>query len=335
MIKIAAFPNPSASRHWRLETPFKYLNRMGGYDARIIDGGISEDVAKWADIYVLHGVVDKEGIALLYTYQQEFGKKIVVEQDDRIEVDLDNPHAKDHEVKDAAETIKATMGIADLVTTTNKFLRRKLLPHTKNVAVLPNYLDIEVWDLQPKRVNDSGSIRIGWAGSITHMRDLDMIAPILRRIAGEFPKVELVLVGEPRAKKLFEGIKHECMYGVPFEAWPAKLHSLRLDIAVAPLQKTDFNKAKSNIKFQEYSIASIPGVYSKTVYCYNKIEPRRGLIADDPEQWYLCLRNLIVSSNLRSDIKENAYAFVRSWYDIENHVNEWHTAYRTLLGLTV
>lgn len=332
MIKIAAWPNPSAARHWRLEAPFKYLNHMGEYDARIIDGPITDEVAAWADIYVLHGIVDREGIATLHAYQKEQGKKLIIEQDDLIEVDEHNPHAKDHEVKQAAETIKITMGIADAVTTTTKPLARRLRHYNSNVIVLPNYLDMETWDLPIKKVNTSGTIRIGWAGSITHLRDLDMVAPVLRRIMSEYPKVELVLVGEPRARKLFEGYKVEVMYGVPFEAWPAKLHSLRLDMGIAPLQATEFNKAKSNIKFLEYSIAKVPGVYSKTVYCTNKIEPNRGMIAYDMEQWYACLRNLIVSPALREDMRLSAYSFVRSWYDLETHTPERDKAYKSLLA---
>lgn len=331
MIKIAAFPNPSASRHWRLEAPFKYLNRLPGFDARVIDGGITDEVAQWADVYVLQGCVDRDGIALLHAYQQEQGKKIVVEQDDLIEVEEDNPHKKHHEVKAAAEVIKITMDIADMVTTTTKYLSRKLSEYNKNVVVLPNYIDLETWDLKKHR-NNSKRLRIGWAGSITHLEDLKSVAPQITKVLKNFTNTELVLVGEPRAKELFPGIKVECMLGVPFEVWPTRLHSLKLDIAFAPLRDTTFNKAKSNIKFLEYSIAQIPGVYSKTVYCYNKIEPRRGLIAYNKKQWEMCLRNLIYSDNLRNDIRSNAYSFVKSWHSLDSHINLWAEAYESLVS---
>lgn len=330
MIKIAAFPNPSAARHWRLEAPFKYLNRSGEFDARVIDGGITEEVAQWADIYVLQGCVDREGIALLHAYQQEHGKKIVVDQDDQIEVEETNFHKRHHDIKSAPEVIKITMGIADLVTTTTRYLANKLEEHATRVEVLPNYLDLEVWDIKPKPRNTSDRLRIGWAGSITHLEDLEDIAPILKRTLKNFPNTELVIVGDPRAQKLFEGYRVECMLGVPFEAWPKKLHSLRLDIAVAPLRPTEFNKSKSNIKFLEYSIAQIPGVYAKTVYCYNKIEPRRGLIAYNKKQWEMCLRNLIFSENLRNDIRSGSYSFVKTWYSLDKNYTKWADAYRSL-----
>lgn len=332
MIKIAAFPNPSASRHWRLETPFKYLNRTGKFDARIIDGGIEESVIKWADIIILQGCVNKEGIALIHAYQQQHGKKLIVEQDDKIKVEKENPNLKHHEMTQASDVIEITMGIADMVTTTTKYLARRLQKINDNVVVLPNYLDMEVWDLEPKHMNTSDRLRIGWAGSLTHMEDLKSIAPVIRKILKDFPNTELVLVGEPRAAELFEGYRVECMLGVPFEAWPKKLHSLRLDIGIAPLRSTSFNKCKSNIKFLEYSIAKIPGVYSKTVYGYNKIEPRRGIIAYNKEQWYLALRNLVFSENLRHDIRSNCHSFVSSWFNIEREISAWEEAYKSLVA---
>lgn len=332
MIKIAAFPNSSASCHWRLEAPFKYLNRLGDFDAQIVTAGINEHALQWADIIITQGVVDKEGIALIHAYQKEFGKKYIVEQDDQIEVEENNPHKKHHEITNAVDTIKISMKIADMVTTTTKHLAKKLQKHNKNVFVLPNYLDLETWDLNPKYINNSERIRIGWAGSITHLDDLKSIAPVIRKIMDDFQNTELFLVGEPRAAELFEGYRTECMLGVPFNAWPKKLHSLRLDIGIAPLRKTEFNLCKSNIKFLEYSVAMIPSVYSKTVYGYNKVEPRRGIIAYNNEQWYLGLRNLIYSNNLRQDIRQNSYSFVKSWYNLEKEVKAWAEAYRSLVA---
>lgn len=332
MINIAAFPNPSASRHWRLESPFKYLNKTNEFDARVIEGGIKEPVLQWADIIITQGAVDKKGIALIHAYQKELGKKYIVEQDDQIEVEKNNPHKKHHDITDASQVIKTSMNIADMVTTTTKHLQRRLKKHNENVVVLPNYLDLETWDLSPKHNNTSDRIRIGWAGSITHLDDLQSIAPIIKKILDDFPNTELVLVGEPRAADIFEGYKVECMLGVPFEAWPKKLHSLRLDIGIAPLRTTSFNQCKSNIKFLEYSIAKIPGVYSKIVYGYNKIEPRRGTIAYDDNQWYWGLRNYIYSENLRKDVASNAYSFVKSWYNIEKEVDQWAEAYKSLFS---
>jgi glycosyltransferase involved in cell wall biosynthesis len=328
MTKVAMFPNPSAARYWRLEDPAIYL-RQKGFEVEIVDTGINDAVADWADIYVLQGIVDKQGIATLYAYQQERGKKIVVEQDDRIEIEATNPHKQHHNITDAAEVIKTTMGIADMVTTTTKYLARKLKDYNPNVRVLPNYLNMRRWDL-PKQTSHNDRLRVGWAGSITHLPDLVSILPVLRKIQSELD-VEYVFVGEPRLKNYIKGLKAECMLGVPFEAWPSKLHGLRLDIGLAPLRNTEFNRCKSNIKFLEYAIAKIPGVYSKTVYSRKNFDSRkRGVISFNEDQWYLALRNLIICKSLRDDVATSAYAHVRQQYNLESNIYKWVDAYNSL-----
>lgn len=328
-MNIAMWPNPSGSRFWRLEDPAKYLQRKG-IDARIITTGITEDIAKWADIYVLQGTVDKEGIALLYTYQQEFGKKIVVDQDDLPEIEDDNPHKKEHEATNALEITKILLEIADMVTTTTEYLADRLRKYNKNVVVLPNSLDLERWDIPKLTNNSKREIRIGWAGSITHLKDLESIVKPLTRLLKENNKVKLVLCGDPRLKDLFPGLNVECMLGVPFEFWPSKLSGLRLDIGLAPLRNSEFNKCKSPIKFYEYSIMKIPGVYSPTVYNFRGFDNKFGMICYSQNQWYHCLKNMIEYPILRQDIVSNAYPYVKTRKGLKKNINLWVKAYKSL-----
>jgi glycosyltransferase involved in cell wall biosynthesis len=328
-MRIVGFPNSSASAHWRIEAPFKYLNREG-FETVVWRDQITEEIIQWGDVFVLQGIVDKQAIALLHAYQQEQGKRIVVEQDDQIEVAEDNPHKREHEISDAADVIKITMKIADMVTTTNSYLANKLRKYNKKVRVIHNFMDMEVWDL-PKKRNTSDRLRIGWAGSITHLSDLASIAPTILRISREFKNLDFVFLGEPRAADLLPGLKAEYMLGVPFEAWPSRLHGLRLDIGLAPLRRTEFNRCKSNIKYLEYGIAQIPSVYSKTVYGVKNFDiRRRGMIARSVEEWYPCLKNMIICKHIREDIVDGAYANVRQVYDLKHNIYQWVDAFNSL-----
>jgi glycosyltransferase involved in cell wall biosynthesis len=324
---IRAFPNPSGSRYWRLEHPFKYLRRKG-HDAQVVDGGIKEEYFRYADIIVLQGCINKEGIALAHYFQQEHGVKIVVDQDDLVEVSDDNPHKKHHEVSQATEVIKITMGIADMVTTTQSRLADKLSGYTKHVRVIPNYIDLETWEA-PYQENTSDRIRIGWAGSITHLEDLKLVTNVLKRLKKEYPIIEYVILGDLRFKD--ELPDAECMLGVPFDSWPQKLHGMRLDIGIAPLVKNDFNLCKSNIKWQEYAIAQIPGVYTSFAYDFRGFDSRLGIAVRTQEQWYQALKNLIICPPLRDDIKYSAYAYVKTHFNLEKRIYEWEDAYQSLL----
>lgn len=328
-MKVVAFPTYSGSRYWRLEDPFYFLRKMG-VDAQIYEEGINEQIAKEADIFVLQGCVDRDGIALLYEMQQTKGKKIVVDTDDFPWLNADNPHLIEHKIALAPEVIQRTMEIADLVTTTTNHLAEKLRKINDHVAVLPNYLNLGRWDLQ-KLKNTSKTIRIGWAGSITHMNDLRLLVNPLKRICAEFPQVQLISVGDLRTKQLFEGLPIEVMTGVEFEAWPQRLHGLRLDIGLSPLLPNEFNKCKSNIKWLEYSIAGIPGVYSPTVYQNRHFEPKFGQIATTEDQWYNAIKNYIISPALREDVSEGCHRLMRVNYNLAKHAFKWKEAYESLL----
>ena len=328
-MKIAMWPNSSAARFWRLEDPAKYLQKKG-IDARIITTGITEEVAQWADVYVLQGTVDTQGIALLHAYQKECGKKIVVDQDDLPEIEEDNPHRKEHEATNALEITKILLGIADLVTTTTDYLAQNLAKYCQNVKVLPNCLDLERWDV-PKLTNTSkDEIRIGWAGSITHLKDLEYVRkPLVKLLRGD-KRIKLVLCGDLRLKSMFEGLNVECMLGVPFEFWPTKLSGLRLDIGIAPLRNSEFNKCKSPIKFYEYSIMKVPGVYSPTVYNFRGFDNKFGMVCSSQAQWYRCLKNMVEHPVLREDIVSNSYAYVKARKGLNKNINLWVKVYQAL-----
>lgn len=331
MIKVAAWPNPSASAHWRLEAPFKYLNRTGEFECRVINDRITEEIAQWADIYILQSVIDREGIALLYMYQQEYGKKIIVDADDYPKVEKHNPYKIEHDISGAPAVIKRTMEIADMITTTTPYLARKLKKINPNVVVLPNYMDMERWDL-PRLTNEADEVRVGWVGSITHEKDIKLIRKALIDLMLNRPQVKLIFMGDLRFKDLFPGFNVECYLGVPFDAYPSKLRALRLDIGIAPLRDTEFNRCKSPIKTFEYGICGVPVIASKMgVYQAEIKEDKTGLLAYSDGTWLTYLEILVDDVKRRKKLGEALYNHVKNERDIKRHIHKWVKAYKSLI----
>ncbi len=301
-----------------------------GIDATVTDQPITDELAMSADVFVLQSTVDKQGIALLRAYQKEKGKKIVAEFDDFFDANEDNPNLLEHQISQAPDVLRVVAEIADVVTCTTNHLADKLRPYNKNVVVLPNFMDMERWDL-PKKPNKTGYINIGWCGGMSHYKDLEMIVEPLQRILKEFSNVKLFIVGELRAKKWFEGYKNvECMLAVPFEAYPTRLHGLSLDIGLAPLIDNEFNKCKTNIKWMEYSIAQIAGVFSPTVYNRRGFEPKFGFIAKTPDEWYSAIKQLILHPDIRKEAAINSYDLVKHNYNLQKQVHKWAETYTNL-----
>jgi len=64
---------------------------------------------------------------------------------------------------------------------------------------------------------------------------------------------------------------HEFHQGVAVDLYPAKLASLNLDLALAPLEDSFFNRCKSNVRLLEYGACGYP------VICSNLEAYRDGL----------------------------------------------------------
>ena len=86
------------------------------------------------------------------------------------------------------------------------------------------------------------------------MGDLSIIADVVKALSDE---VEWVFFG-----LCPEGVRNLVEYhsNVPIKHYPAKLASLNLDLAIAPLEDVPFNHAKSHLKLLEYGMLGYPVV---------------------------------------------------------------------------
>lgn len=295
--KIRAYPNSSGSSIWRLIDPFAEINKRDlGYEMSVSTNGVEPDEKNVLDqdAVILQSIVDKKGIAMLYAYQQERGLKIIVDCDDFIELNPDNPFTKEHEVTGAKDTILKTMEIADAITTTTPYLAEKLKEYNDNVYVLPNLMSKKRWDMgKPKQTNNKIT-RIGYFGSMTHLKDLEVVSKALRKVLVS-RDVELVTLGDPRFKRYFVGLNNvQYMLGVPMENYPSKLYGLGLDFAIAPLADNEFNRCKSAIKTYEAGIVGIP-IIASDVEPYKDIGNKKVgvFLADTLEKWEESIEYLI------------------------------------------
>lgn len=319
-MKIIGYPNPSASSYWRMRQPFSEM-RKHGVEALTGKDGINKEALNWCDVIFLQSVVDKQGIALAYEYQKERGKKIVVDLDDWIETNDDNPNKKDHEESDAFFTISQTIRIADLVTVTTPYLAEKVKDYNKNVVVVPNYVDSS--HFQPKQIkNNTGELRIGYFGSITHQKDLELVEKPMKEVIKKYG-AKFIQVCDPRLSDKYQGYNMEFVWPVPFEWYPNRLYGLQLDFAIAPLVDNEFNRCKSWIKPLEGAVCGIPTVSSS-------VEPYMSLpdqfIKVEPNDWGAKLNEFCSDSQLCKKLGEKSVEFLNTVL-LKDHISEWIKAF--------
>lgn len=99
---------------------------------------------------------------------------------------------------------------------------------------------------------------------MSHDGDLEMIADVVRELAGE---VDWVFFG--MCPERLRPYVREFHPGVDFHAYPRALALLGLDLALAPLEDNAFNRCKSHLRLLEYGACGYPVVCSD-------LEPYRG-----------------------------------------------------------
>lgn len=167
--------------------------------------------------------------------------------------------------------------------------------------------------LEKARAREYVFCRIGYfSGSITHNEDFYMILPIIQRLMREFERLELHIVGELDIPKELVEFR-ERIISHPFVDW-SKLPELiaNVDINLAPLKHTLFNEAKSENKWVEAALVKVPTVASNVGAFKRMIENEvTGFLCNSEDEWYQCLKTLIIDKDLRRDVANKAYYYVK------------------------
>lgn len=291
------------------------------------------------EVYAYQRVIDSTSIKNAQ-WQRSRGAKTVLDIDDWLfDIDRASPCYNFFMDPKNQSNLSVMMQTVSAITVSTDFLRNKCLPFNANVKVLPNSLNFTVWDhwftkRQPMR---DGKIRLGWHGSATHFSDLMLVKDLLITLLRTYDNLVLVFVGfefHIAMKKDFEPFWDRIEFR-PFvrqvEAFQQNI--LDFDIGIAPLVDNHFNKAKSNIKFLEYSAMGIPTVASN-VEPYKIIEEGITGYLVSPKHIYSeflkKLKLLIENPGVRERIGTNARDFVKKHFDIEKNVGMWIKFYEEL-----
>lgn len=162
-------------------------------------------------------------------------------------------------------------------------------------------------------------LTIGYIVGSTHRDDLALIAPALARLMSAHANMTLVLWGtielpaelEPHAPRI------ETMpYVHDYAAFQQDLAVLEWDIGLAPLRDTPHNRAKTNAKWIDYTIAGIPVIASDLAPYRAAGEGGAALLAADGE-WDDALENLAASLGRRLEMASRARALVSRDYALD------------------
>lgn len=188
------------------------------------------------------------------------------------------------------------------------------------IYIVENCLDKQMFNLEGEiskssLVKNQNYVIIGYgSGTTTHDADFRQCTSALIKILTLYPQVRLAIHGYLQLPAEFKPFGSQILR-VPFLLADDYFRALAtFDINLAPLEKTLFNDAKSNIKFIEASIFSIPTIASPGAAFKQVINSgENGFLCSSPDEWFKSLSVLIEDKNKRIEVgiraKETALNF--------------------------
>jgi GT2 family glycosyltransferase/glycosyltransferase involved in cell wall biosynthesis len=264
-------------------------------------------------------------------------KKVVFDLDDLLFMLPENhPERKSQAYTDSLLPILQALYDADYVTVATQKIKDELSGFIKNIIVLPNFFDDLVWKMrEPKTTADGNSpLIIGFMGSESHQPDIEFITPVLLRLFGIFPNeiaVHFWGVRPPKELSAFSQVRWIPAHSYEYIDFAQHFQTQNADIFIAPLLDNQFNRAKSPLKFFEYSALGVPGIYSRLDPFEQVItHGQDGLFASSHEEWLENLIILIQNPEKRSKLAHGAQETIRSKWLLSQNAHRWQDAYTSI-----
>jgi glycosyltransferase involved in cell wall biosynthesis len=349
LLALAAYPERSAATRFRLTQMLPYLQARGWqvqFEPFVHDEFFSEFYARghqWrkaayltsrslsrlalalaaADVDAVY--VQREASLIGPAYAEAIlgslrGLPIIFDFDDAI-WHYDLPRSK-HPI--AARLLKSpskcwrTMRQARLIIAGSNYLAERAREVNRRVEVVPTVVSAAEWTPLPGkldgRLRDPSRLRIGWVGSHSTAHQLELVKPALARLRAEGHSFELHVVGaaDDFTLETLEMHKRPWRFDEELQEFQS------IDVGLAPMHADPVYQGKCGFKQLQYMSVGVPFVSSWVGGAREfVVHGENGLVARDEDDWYVHLKALLESQQLRSELACGGRRLVESRYCVE------------------
>ncbi len=229
-----------------------------------------------------------------------------------------NHPARQYLGKDIKTRLRQGLAGCDRAVVTSEPIAEALRGLIADIRVMPNYLERSRWAGLHVPRQEHRKPRVGWAGGIHHAGDLALLQPVIEATAAEVDWVFMGLCLD--AARPWVAEVHP---GTPFDAYPAALAALDLDLAVAPLEHHRFNRAKSNLRLLEYGVLGWPVVCTDILPYQNAPVTRT---PNNPDAWIKAIREHIHNPEASIAMGAELQTWVLTHWMLDQHLDDWLNA---------
>jgi ADP-heptose:LPS heptosyltransferase/GT2 family glycosyltransferase len=280
---------------------------------------LDEAALRAADIVLVQGSLPHDVQIKIFDAARAFGNPVVVE--------LDNWPAGDQN-----ELLETMLGQADWVVCATRELANRVRMHNARLSILPTLVDFDV--VQRSIPEPQSTVRIGVVVGGDTGTDRQLLENLLMQAVDRYGnQVRFVIIGD--SAWLTSELRNLEVKPLP-EAYTDYIDTLQaasLDIALDPLSADDCNRARSNIRWLEYSALGLAGVYSEAPpYACVEHEVTGLKVRGEADAWLEAIDELISQPEKRREIAATAQAVVRREYSLERKAGMYATTYHEILG---
>jgi glycosyltransferase involved in cell wall biosynthesis len=204
---------------------------------------------------------------------------------------------------------------AKLMTVSTPVLLNRYRGAAKEIILIDNTLSRKHWGLiEPNKTTIRSPFRILYMGTSTHEEDYLLIVDALESIHREFnQEISINFMGVTNSK--LPNWINRINLGNNSHNYPAFVNTLRAShtrlyqIGLAPLVDNYFNKAKSDLKFLDYTALGCTTIASN-IDCYNKTITNGGngfLAEANHESWYRAIKCILTDAKTADLLYVNAF----------------------------
>ena len=346
--------------YWRMGCFANRINRIKGVEAALYTRGFTKNtVGEWEREFIVNPKIREEIYSLLkmcdlaifqftanpwiYSliglFQDTFKLSTLCEIDDYV---LDTPTYSPaykggfKHGSQAEWNITEHLKLAKAIIVSTDYLKECYKPFNKNIFVVPNCIDFQRWDKVVSIKNLGSRIRIGWAGGANHEDDLDILVPVIPIVLEKRKDVEFYFVHGVSTKirelsKRYNRIKwtHKWEH---IDKYHHFISNFRFDVGLAPIVDSRFNRAKSNLRWLEYSALKIPTI-AADIEPYKKAikSGETGILVKSTDEWVSAILDLVDNETKRRKIGLSAYTEVKKNWNLDIIAPKYYTQLRSFL----
>jgi len=291
-------------------------------------GKMSDSDILETDIFVVSRVIDTksvDGVQEAAKALKQFGAKLILDLDDYWVLNKDHVSYKHYKDNNLTRIIEENIRVADWVTCSTEYLASRAAVINPNVIVIKNVPYPDKYHQYVPVQRPAPYVRFGWFGGAQHVEDVALMEKSMKMLNNDKSlngKYTVTLAGyndNPSYnyyQKVFSANGQNKHYNrIPARSVYEYMYGYNdVDVTYAPVNKTEFNRSRSELKVVEAGWMGKALICSNMDYYTEHIKHgENGFIVSKAEEsgWYRYTKQLILDKDLREGMAKNLQEYVK------------------------